>query len=178
MMKFSVLKIQVFAKLLLLLGSGILFLQSCKMGYSLNGASIPPEAKTVSVLYFTNNTALAPPTLSQQFTEAMKDICATQTKLGLVNKGGDLNFEGYISEYRVAPLAIQTNDQASISRLTISVQVKYSNKFDEKKNFETSFSRFADFASTQSLASVEQSLMQQINKQLTEDIFNKAFNNW
>lgn len=148
------------------------------MGYSLNGASIPPEAKTVSVAYFTNNTALAPPLLSQQFTEAMKDICATQTKLGLVNKGGDLSFEGYVSDYRVAPLAIQTNDQAALNRLTISVQVKYANKFDEKKNFDSSFSRFADFSSTQSLSSVEQSLIQLINKQLTEDIFNRAFNNW
>lgn len=148
------------------------------MGYSLNGASIPAEARTVSVLYFTNNTALAPPTLSQQFTEAMKDICASQTKLGLVNKGGDLSFEGYISEYRTAPLAIQTNDQAALSRLTISVQVKYINKFDEKKNFETTFTRFADFNSTLSLASQEPTLIPLINKQLTEDIFNKAFNNW
>ncbi|MCC6691507.1 MAG: LptE family protein [Bacteroidia bacterium] len=153
-------------------------ISGCKIGYSLNGASIPPEAKTVSILYFTNNTALAPPMLSQQFTEAMKDICATQTKLALVNKGGDLNFEGYVSEYRAAPLAIQTNDQAALNRLTISVQVKYTNKFDEKKNFESSFSRFADFNSTQSLASVEQGLIQQINKQLSEDIFNRAFNNW
>lgn len=148
------------------------------MRYSLNGASIPPEAKTVSVLYFTNNTALAPPTLSQQFTEAMKDICATQTKLGLVNKGGDLSFEGYVSDYRVSPLAIQTNDQAALSRLTVSVQVKYINKFDEKKNFETTFTRFADFNTTLSLASQEPTLIPLINKQLTEDIFNKAFSNW
>lgn len=148
------------------------------MRYSLNGASIPPEAKTVSVLYFTNNTALAPPTLSQQFTEAMKDICATQTKLGLVNKGGDLSFEGYVSDYRVSPLAIQTNDQAALSRLSVSVQVKYINKFDEKKNFETTFTRFADFNSTLSLASQEPTLIPLINKQLTEDIFNKAFSNW
>ncbi|MBI2271706.1 MAG: LptE family protein [Bacteroidetes bacterium] len=167
-------------KIIILLTSYFLLLTSagCKMGYSLNGASIPPEAKTVSVLYFTNNTALAPPTLSQQFTEAMKDICATQTKLGLVNKGGDLSFEGYVSDYRVSPLAIQTNDQAALSRLTVSVQVKYINKFDEKKNFETTFTRFADFNSTLSLASQEPTLIPLINKQLTEDIFNKAFNNW
>lgn len=167
-------------KAFLLLTSYFFLLTStgCKMRYSLNGASIPPEAKTVSVLYFTNNTALAPPTLSQQFTEAMKDICATQTKLGLVNKGGDLSFEGYVSDYRVSPLAIQTNDQAALSRLIVSVQVKYINKFDEKKNFETTFTRFADFNSTLSLASQEPTLIPLINKQLTEDIFNKAFSNW
>ena len=169
---------KLFLKILFSLASCLLFLDSCKMGYSLNGASIPADAKTVSVLYFTNNAQLAPPTLSQQFTEAMKDICASQTKLGLVNKGGDLSFEGYISDYKVSPLAIQTNDQAALNRLTITVQVKYTNKLDEKKNFESSFTRYADFSSSLSLASQEPTLIPLINKQLTEDIFNKAFNNW
>jgi hypothetical protein len=151
---------------------------SCKMGYSLNGASIPVEAKTVSVQYFTNNSALAPPTLSQQFTEALKDICASQTKLALVSRGGDLTFEGYVSDYKVTPMAIQTNDLAALNRLTITVQVKYTNKFDEKKNFDLAFSRYADYTSTLSLVSQEPKLVPLINQQLTEDIFNKAFNNW
>lgn len=168
------------SKTLLTLCSFFLLVGGCKVNYSLNGASIPADAKTVSVLYFTNSTALAPPTISQQFTEALKDICASQTKLGLINKGGDLNFEGNISDYRVAPVAIQTNDQTALNRLTISVFVKYTNKLDEKKNFEATFSRYADFNGTESLASKEQDseFLRQIYKQLTEDIFNKAFNNW
>jgi len=155
-----------------------LALPGCKMGYSFTGASIPPEAKTVSVAFFANNTAIAPPTISQSFTEALKDICANQTNLSLVNKGGDLSFEGVISDYRVTPLAIQTNDQAALNRLTISIQVKYANKFDEKKNFETVVQQYADFNSTQSLSAVEQTLIPIINKKLVEDIFNKAFSNW
>src|ERR1035437_2079402 len=160
------------------IGFLILSVYGCKMGYSLNGASIPMEAKTVAVQYFTNNSALAPPTLSQQFTEALKDLCASQTKLALVSRGGDLTFEGYLSDYKVTPLAIQTNDLAALNRLTITVQVKYSNKFDEKKNFDLSFSRYADYTSTLSLVSQEPKLVPLINQQLTEDIFNKAFNNW
>jgi hypothetical protein len=156
----------------------LLTVNGCKVDYSLNGASIPPEAKTVSVQYFTNNSALAPPYLSQQFTEALKDICASQTKLGLVTRGGELSFEGYISDYKVSPLAIQTNDQAALNRLTITVLVKYNNKFDEKKNFESEFTRYADYSSSLSLASQEPALIPEILKELTEDIFNKAFNNW
>jgi hypothetical protein len=172
--------VKIFVKTVLILCVVLLSQQSCKVGYSFNGASIPADAKTVSVLYFSNNSALAPPTISQQFTEALKDICSSQTKLALVTKGGDLNFEGNISDYRVAPVAIQTNDQTALNRLTISVLVKYSNKLDEKKNFEATFSRYADFAGTESLASKEQDqeFMKQIYRQLTEDIFNKAFNNW
>ncbi len=148
------------------------------MHYGFSGATIPPEAKTVSVQYFQNQATLAPPTLSQTFTEALRDRLSSQTRLGLVNKNGDLNFEGSITGYSTSPIAIQSTDVAALNRLTITVNVKYTCNFDEKKNFEQSFSRFADYNSSQSLTTVEQELISQINEQLTLDIFNRALNNW
>ncbi len=154
------------------------FLQSCKPTVSLSGATIPLEAKTISVGFFANNSSLAPPVLSQQFTEKMRDVVSQQTNLALIKNNADLQFEGYISDYNVAPISIQSNDQAAQNRLTISVSVKYSNRFDVTKNFEQTFTRFADFNSSQTLSSVENGLITEINRQLTEDIFNRAFNNW
>ena len=148
------------------------------MNYSFSGASIPPEAKTVSVIYFSNTASLAPPTLSQIFTEALRDKLSTQTRLALVNKGGDLNFAGSIIGYATSPVAIQSTDQAALNRLTITVNVKYTCSFNEKKNFEQTFSRYADYTSDKSLASVEDQLIRDINVQLVQDIFNKALNDW
>ncbi len=148
------------------------------MHYSVTGASIPPEAKTVSVQYFPNNASLAPPTLSQSFTEALRDKLSSQTRLGLVNKDGDLAFEGSVIGYVTLPIAIQSSDQAALNRLTITVNVKYTCSFDEKKNFEQTFSRFADYPSTQSLAAVQDNLITEINKDLVQDIFNRALNDW
>jgi hypothetical protein len=166
-------------KQILILVSYILLLTTgCKVNYSFTGASIPPEAKTVSVIYFVNNASLAPPTLSQAFTEALRDKMSTQTRLALVNKGGDLSFEGSVIGYSTGPVAIQSTDQAALNRLTIVVNVKYTCSFDEKKNFEQSFSRFVDYSSDKSLASVEDELMREVNGQLVQDIFNKALNNW
>lgn len=156
----------------------VLLFTSCKMHYGFSGATIPPEAKTVSVQYFQNQASLAPPTLSQTFTEALRDRLSSQTRLGLVNKGGDLNFDGSITGYSTNPIAIQSTDLAALNRLTITVTVKYTCSFDEKKNFEQSFSRFADYTSSQSLTAVEQELIQTINDQLTLDIFNRALNDW
>ena len=153
-------------------------LSGCRIGYSFSGASIPPEAKTVSVQYFQNNASLAPPTLSQTFTEALRDKLSSQTRLALVNRGGDLAFEGSITGYSTSPIAIQSTDQAALNRLTISINVKYTCSFDEKKNFEQSFSRYADYTSSQSLTAVETDLIQQINEQLVQDISNKALNDW
>lgn len=150
----------------------------CKPTVSLSGATIPIEAKTVSVGFFTNNTTLGAPSLSQRFTEKLRDVVSQQTSLSLIKQNGDLQFEGYISDYNVAPVAIQSTDQASLNRLTISVQVKYINKFDATKNFEQAFTRFADFSSSENISVKETELVTEIYRQLTEDIFNRAFNNW
>lgn len=153
-------------------------LTSCKVKYSLSGATIPPEAKTISVGFFTNNTTLGAPSLSQRFTEKLRDMVSSQTNLGLVSQNGDLQFEGSITDYNISPVAIQSTDLAGSNRLTITVNVKYSNKFDAGKNFEQSFTRFADYKSSVSINSVEAELVTEIYRQLTEDIFNRAFNNW
>lgn len=146
--------------------------------YTFKGIDIPVEAKTVSVQYFSNYTQLAPPTLSPTFTESLRDAFISQTRLALAEPTADLHFEGAITGYSTAPVAIQTNDQAALNRLTISVNVKFYNKLDEKKNFEATFTRFADYPSSQNLSDVEGELIKEINRQLIDDIFNRAFNNW
>lgn len=151
---------------------------ACKVNYSFSGASIPPEANTVSVKYFQSTASLAPPTLSQTFTEALREKLSSQTRLSLVSKNGDLAFEGSITGYTTNPIAIQSTDLAAMNRLTITVNVKYTCAFDEKKNFEQSFSRFSDYSSTQSLITVENELIKAINDQLVQDIFNRALNDW
>ena len=66
-------------------------LNSCGI-YSFTGASIPAEAKTVSVQYFNNKAATVQPTLSQVFTERLKDMFLEQTNLTLNENEGDLVF--------------------------------------------------------------------------------------
>lgn len=149
----------------------------CKSGYSFQGGSID-DAKTVSVKVFPNNAPLIQPTLSQAFTEALRDIFISQSKLKLVNESGDFHLEGAITGYSVAPVAITGNQSAALNRLTITVNVKFTNRLEEAKSFEQSFSRFADWQSSIPLASVEQELILDINKQLVQDVFNKAVINW
>ena len=163
----------------LILSSLLLFASaSCKMNYSFTGGSIDPKIKTISIKYFTNNAILIQPTLSQSFTEALKDKFSSQTKLNLVKNGGDLNIEGAITGYSTTPVAIQGNETAALNRLTITVSVKFTNNLDEKQNFEQSFSRFEDYPSSQNLSTVEETLIKDINEALVEDIFNKSVVNW
>jgi len=151
-------------------------LNSCGF-YSFTGASIPNEAKTISVKYFNNKAATVQPNLSQIFTERLKDIFLEQTNLSLIENEGDLNFSGYVSKYQIKPMAIKADETAGKNRLTISVKVIYTS-LDPENNFEQTFSRYRDYDSTQSISDIENNLIEEITDELAEDIFNKAFVNW
>ena len=145
--------------------------------YSFSGASIPAEAKTVSVDYFPNHAQLVNPMLSNDFTNALRDAMTNQTTLDMIESGGDLSFEGEITDYKTTPVAI-TGQTAAMNRLTVTVKVRFSNRLDETKDFEQSFSRYEDYPSDQELNSVQESLTSTIIDALVEDIFNKALVNW
>ena len=154
-----------------------LICQSCGF-YSFTGASIPAEAKTVSVDYFPNHAQLVNPLLSNNLTNSLRDAMTNQTTLDVVESGGDLAFEGEITDYRTMPVAITAGQTAAMNRLTITVKVRFSNRFDESKDFEQSFSHYEDYPSDQDLNAVQESLTATIIEALVEDIFNKALVNW
>lgn len=163
---------------LFLLLLALTLLSGCKPQVSLSGATIPADAKTISVAFFKNNSTLGAPSLSQRFTEKLRSTVSQQTNLALSAQNGDLQFDGYIADYQVSPVAAQSNDQAAQNRVTISVNVKYTNKLDPTKDFEQVFTQFADLPSTSNIATEEPKLVQEIFRKITEDIFNRAFNNW
>ncbi len=154
-----------------------IFLASCGI-YSFTGASIPNEAKTISVQYISNKAAIVQPSLSQIMTDGLIDAFAGQTNLEITENEGDLSFSGYITKYQIKPMAIKANETASQNRLTIIIKIKYNNSFDDKQNFETTFSRYRDYASSENIVDVEDGLIEEISKELIEDVFNKAFVNW
>ena len=158
--------------------AAVVLLAGCRMSVSLTGGTVDARAKTVAITTFPNNATLINPTLSQRFTTALKDKIQGQTPLTIVDRDGDYTIEGEITGYTVSPAAITGNDQPAMNRLTITVRVRFTNKFDETQNFEQSFSRYADYSSTQNFTSIDSSLVDQITEALTEDIFNKAFVNW
>ena len=154
-----------------------LVLCSCGI-YSFTGASIPAEAKTVSVQYFPNNADLVQPMLSSTITNTLRDYFMNQTTLNEVPQNGDLTIEGEIIGYSTAPTAITGNQTAALNRLTITVNVRFFNKYDENKNFEQRFSQYEDYPSNMDLNSVQETLIETICEKLCEDIFNKAVVNW
>ncbi|PST84773.1 hypothetical protein C7T94_01210 [Pedobacter yulinensis] len=149
----------------------------CKITF--NGASIPPEMKSINVRFFENNAPLVVADLAQNFTEELKTRIRNQTRLTITQGDADAVFEGRITSYSIAPTAIGDNKQptAGANRLSITVAVKYTNNLNEKLSFEESFTRFKDFPQS-GLATAPPQLNTDVNRMLTEDIFNRAFAQW
>lgn len=155
----------------------VIMLCSCGV-YSFSGASIPPEAKTVSVQYFPNHAQLVNPLLSNNITNALNDMFVNQTTLESVAENGDLALEGEITGYSTSPVAITGDQTAALNRLTVTVNVRFTNRYDENTNFEQSFSQYQDYPSNQDLNMVQDALLETIVNDLCQDIFNKAVVNW
>jgi hypothetical protein len=141
--------------------------------------------KTIRVDFFENDAPLVVNNLSTSFTEALKNRIRNTTRLAIVQGDADAVMSGAITDYNIAPVSVNAtaNNVAPIagaSSLTITVKVKYENFLEKGKkdndSFDESFTKSENFSGD--INSQEQTLIADITKQLTEDIFNKAFANW
>jgi len=145
--------------------------------YSFTGASI--EGKTINVHVLENRARNVVPALSATLTDKVRSRIVSQTGLSPVTTdNADYDISGRITSYEVTVTGVQNTQQATQNRLTITLEITFQNRLDDKADFTQSFSRFADFPASQTVQSVESALINDIGTQLADDIFNKAFVNW
>ncbi len=146
--------------------------------YNFTGAK-PVDAKTFQVNYFANNADLIEPGIERTFTLKLQDLIQNQTNLNLTNSGGELLFEGEITEYRTTPMTATADQKAAQNRLTISVNVRFTNRNKEDDDFEKRFSFYDDFEGN-GLPTGPQltKSLEIIFDRITQDIFNEALAKW
>lgn len=156
-----------------------LLLTACTISYKFNGASIDyTKIKSISIKDFPNQAPLIYPPLAQRFTEELKDTYTRQTRLQLVNENGDLDLEGEITGYDLAPMAVKEDAYESQTKLTITIRVRYSDRTDPEKDFEQSFSASREFDATQMLQDVQDQLCEEIVEELVDQIYNATVADW
>jgi hypothetical protein len=159
----------VFALLLMPSGCGI---------YSFTGINLDPNIKTIAIANFYNNAGNGPANLSQSLSERLRDYYQGNSPLKITSPDGDLLLSGTIVGYDVTPVAPSADQSASLNRLSIRVQVKFVNNFDETKNFESQFAAYEDFAQNRTLSQVETELITVIFDRIIYDVFNKTVADW
>ena len=154
-----------------------IFLLQCG-AYSFTGGNTG-DAKTIQIDFFPNQAPLVEPALTQRFTNDLQDLFTRQTNLTLTNNNGDLHFSGEITGYRITPMSGTSNQTAAQNRLTVSVNVRFENKFIEKDNFEKTFSFYSDFdANSQLTGGVLENALDEVIERITQDIFNASVAKW
>jgi hypothetical protein len=144
----------------------------------MSGASIPENLSTFSVQYINNRAPLINPDLSQKLTDGLKDRIQKESRLILVNEGGDIEFSGNITSYSTQPMALKADAVSAETRLSTTVKIRCRNFKDPKKDWEQTFTAYQDYDSENNLSDVEEELVTLIVDELTENIFNKAFSDW
>ncbi len=149
--------------------------------YSLSGTTISPDIKSISIQNFENSTGEGPANLTQIVTNNFTDYYRRNTNLAVKQSQGDLQLEGQIVSFNYSPAAIQRDGQqdiASLNRLTISVQVRFTNTKQPEKDFDRAFTISQDFPQDLDITQLSNSQIEQMTERLVTDVFNKTVADW
>lgn len=147
-------------------------------GYSFKGISIPTDVKTFYVDLFENQDAEAVPTLPRDLTEKLKDKIRRESNLQYNDTDPDIEFSGAITRFQVTAEAPKADEQIGFNKLTIAVNINFTNNKNEKADWKQQFSFDDFFEPDQNLLDVQDNLIDNITDELVDRIFNKAFTNW
>ncbi len=136
------------------------------------------KVKTISIAEFQNQSEYVYAPLAIQFNQELKDMFIQQTRLQLVNSGGDLELDGEITGYNQYNQGVDASGYSSEVKLTLTVNVRYVNNTNHEEDFEQTFTAFQTYESTQLLTAVQDQLIPLMIEDITEQIFNSTVANW
>ena len=145
--------------------------------YNFTGGSTG-NAKTFQVNFFQNRSPLIEPGMDRDFTFYLQDLINNQTNLSLTTTNGDLVYEGEIVNFTIAPMAANAEQRAAQNRLTVTINVRFTNIKESDKDFEKSFSHYYDFPANMQLSAVKATAFEAIFERMGQDIFNASLANW
>jgi hypothetical protein len=155
----------------------LLTFSSCSV-YNFTGTG-KIDAKSFQVNYFQNNSPLIEPGIERIFTQRLQNLIQNQTNLNLTSSNGDLVYEGEIVDYRISPMTATADQRAAQNRLSITINVRFTNKNKEADNFEKRFSFYNDYDGENQLVGAK--LTQNLDiifERITQDIFNESLAKW
>ena len=154
-------------------------INGCSISYKFNGASIDySKTRSISVADFPNNAALVYAPLSNNLSDAIRDIYQRQTRLEVLRRGGNLELEGEITGYTLTPMAVSADSYAAETKLTLTVRVRFTNNVAPEESFEKTYSAYQTFDSSRMLNDVQDELCTTMINEIAESIYNDTVAKW
>ncbi len=162
-----------------LLSVVVLLLPGCAISYKFNGANIDySKTRSISIADFPNNAAMVNPALSNDLSDGIRDLFQRQTRLQILRKGGDLEIEGEIIGYDLMAMSISADSYSAETKLTIRVQVRFTNNINPEESFEKTYTAYQTFDSSRMLSDVQDELCATMITELAESIYNDTVAKW
>jgi hypothetical protein len=163
--------------------SGLVLFFACTIAgcgiYTLNDVSIDyTKVKTIKLFTIENKASYVNPQLSPKLYDKLSQKFVNSTKLTRTNND-DAHYQviATITGYNPSQTVGISAQQATTNRLTVSVHVVLK-KTLENKSEEFDVTRNADFSANLSLQQAEGQLLDELVRNLTDEIFNHIFSNW
>ena len=152
---------------------------ACSVSYKFNGSSIDyTKTKTISIATFPNRAAYVWAPMASIFNNELVDEYSKKTRLQQVRRNGDLQISGEITEYTQSNKSVSADGYSSQVELKMTVNVRFVNNSNHSEDFERTFSASQTYDSSQPLTSVQDDLVNQMVKDITNQIFNATVANW
>ena len=172
-------RLKEYGLILLLCICSIVSFSSCSVSYKFNGASIDySTTKTIEIADFPIRSAYVWGPMAPIFNNKLKDIYANHTKLIQVRRNGDLKIEGEITRYDQRNKSVSAEGYSAQTELSMTVNVRFTNNKNHAEDFEKQFTATSTYETTQTLNSVQEELVTQMVKEITDQIFNVTVANW
>ena len=98
--------------------------------------------------------------------------------LVVIVDNNNLQIDGEITGYNQYNQAVSADGYSSETKLTITVNVRFVNNTNHAEDFEQQFSAFRTYDSSQLLTAVQDGLIAEMSKEITDQIFNATVANW
>lgn len=157
----------------------VMTMLSCTISYKFNGASINyDKVKTITINTFENRALYQYGPLASTFNNKLQDAYAQQTKLRFVKQGGDLELSGEIVGYDVYNKSVAADGFSAQVELRLTINIRFVNNTNHAEDFEQRFTASQTYDSTLQLTSVQDGLIEEMTKEIVDQIFNATVANW
>lgn len=154
-------------------------LTACSITYKFNGASIDyAKTKTIQINDFPIRSSYVWGPMQSIFNNQLKDQYANHTHLSQVKRNGDMQLSGEIVSYEQRNKSVSSEGYSAQTELSMTVNVRFVNNANHNEDFEKRFTATSTYESTQALNSVQEQLVTQMVKDITDQIFNATVANW
>lgn len=154
-------------------------LAACTVSYKFTGTSINyDKVKTVSLDKFPIRANYVWSPMESMFYNSLTDAFAQKTKLKVLKRNGDLQLSGEIVEYSQTNKSVAADGYSAQTQLKMTVNVRYVNTTNHNEDFEQRFSATTNYDSSQQLANVQEALVEEMIKDIVDQIFNATVANW